>query len=133
MSSVRAALVLSLAASGCSIGTSGPPDGYDPRGPRPPDCTTSRRAPALDAVGAGVFGIAGVAYLVGSCGAGDHGQDTDQTCEAITNALGVVLLIPATIFAISAASGFSKTGRCREATEAHERVRRAPSGVGPRR
>lgn len=128
----RPALALALiAASACSFATSGPPDGYDPRAPAPPDCTTGRTAPVLDTVGAGVFGIAGIGYLAAQCGPGDHGQEEDQTCEGITNAIGVVLLIPAAVYAVSALSGYGKTGRCREATEAHERWRRSPPGVTP--
>jgi hypothetical protein len=118
----RPLLVALLAACACSVSVSGPPDRYDPRGPAPPDCTTSRSAPAVDTVGAGLFGIVGIAFLASKCGPGDHDQDVDQTCEGITNAFGVVLLIPATIYAMSAIVGFGRTGRCRDATEQHRRL-----------
>lgn len=119
---LRAVVVLAAAlGASCSFGLSGPEDGYSPE--RPPDCTTSRARPVADTVGAVLFGGVGLAFLVAKCGPGDHDQDVDQTCEGITNAFGVLLLIPAAVYAVSAAGGYGKTGRCREAVRAHQELR----------
>lgn len=122
--------VMAIALAACSFGTSGPPDGYRPDVAAPPDCTTSRTAPVLDTVGAGLFGVAGIAYIAAPCGEGDHGG-TDQTCEAVTSLIGVVLLVPAAIYTIAAISGYGKTGRCRDAMRAHEEHRARPRPGGP--
>lgn len=121
MISIRTlALVLVLVpGGGCSFGLSGPEEGPHVAG-QPPRCTTSRARPIADTVGAAVFGGAGVAFLLARCGPGDHDQEVDQTCEGITNAFGVLLLVPAAIYAVSAVGGYSKTGRCRDAVRAHQ-------------
>ncbi len=127
---MRAGALAALAVvTSCSFGLSGPADGTPPG--TPPSCTTSRTRPVLDTVGAALFGGAGLAYLLARCGAGDHDQDVDQTCEAVTNAIGVVLLIPGVIYGISAAGGYVKTSRCRDAVRDHQEYRARPHVTSP--
>lgn len=113
--------------SACSFFISGPAEDWQARPPdRAPDCTSSRAAPIADTVGAVAFGVPAAALLIGRCGPGDHDQEVDQTCEAITNAMGVVLLVPTALYGVAAAVGYGKTARCREAVRRYQQA-----GAGP--
>jgi hypothetical protein len=109
--------------SACSVFVSGPPEGWqERRADRVPDCTSSPAAPIADTVGAVAFGVPAAALLIGKCGPGDHGQEVDQTCEGITNLIGVVLLLPTALYGVAAAIGYSRTARCREAIRSYRQA-----------
>jgi hypothetical protein len=108
----------------CSLTISGPPRPYHPQAA--PVCDTSRVAPIIDVVMAGLFAAWSVSALAaeGEC-------DPDTQCDGpdLAGVAGLVLAIPAVIYGLAAASGFDKTGRCRDAVRAHQEFRRRGARV----
>jgi hypothetical protein len=100
-----------LVIAGCSWASVTQPPAVDP-GTRPVPCTESRAAPAADVIGAAAFGaaaLAGLAYGLSTYG------DTDMEAGPPPSAgfeLAVVAAIPATLYLLSAVSGYRSTCRC---------------------
>jgi hypothetical protein len=82
------------------------PDGYDPKAGHEPRCSTGRAPMVLDLI------FAGLSVVSSSIELSDERQN-------VKNA-GFIDLGVGLMFAISAASGASWTGHCREAVEAYE-------------
>jgi hypothetical protein len=108
----------------CSFTISGPPHPYHPQAA--PACDTSRVAPVIDVVMAGLFAAWSVSALAakGEC-------DPDTQCDGpdLAGVAGLVLAIPAIMYGLAAASGFEKTRRCQDAVRAHEKFRRRGARV----
>jgi hypothetical protein len=74
------------------------------------DCTTGRAAPVVDTVLAVIYGAA-LASALGESASSSSSSSASVTTTAVTG--GALALV----FAASAATGYSKTGDCRDAKE----------------
>ncbi len=116
------ALVGAFVVSGCSFLLSEPREPSSPEDP--PGCSTSDVAPAMDAIGAVVFGIAGTVALhrghaAAQCAPADCNEGSDDEFGRIVTDIGILLMIPTAVYGVAAGTGYYRTSRCRDAHERH--------------
>ena len=101
-----------LVIAGCSWASVTQPPAVDP-GTRPVPCTESRVAPTADVVGAAAFGAAALAGL--AYGVSTHGDtDIEGPPSGVGFGVAAIAAIPATLYILSAVSGYRSTCRCQQ-------------------